>query len=219
MDTQPGPPGEVRAVRAPGAKFPGAPDVCDPREDVKLFPMTHPWHDIPSHPEEDTASFHVVVEIPRGSKVKYELDKRSGLLRADRVLYSSVVYPANYGFVPRTYCEDGDPLDVLVLMSEPVAPLTLLKASAIGLMRMSDEGQEDDKIIAVHIHDPSFAEYADVDELPSHVGREIRKFFEDYKVLERKSVIVQDLLGAAHANHALQAAIALYAANAETLRQ
>lgn len=180
--------------------------------------MTHPWHDIEARPAAGARTCHVVVEIPKGSKVKYELDKRSGLLRADRVLYSSVVYPANYGFVPHTYCEDDDPLDVLVLMSEPVAPLTLLEAYPIGLMRMSDEGQEDDKIIAVHAQDPSFVEYSDVDELPSHVGREIRKFFEDYKVLERKSVIVQDLLGAVQARAALDAAIAFYDREAARLR-
>lgn len=180
--------------------------------------MTHPWHDIPARPAAGACSFHVVVEIPKGGKVKYELDKRSGLLRADRILYSSVIYPANYGFVPRTYCDDGDPLDVLVLMSEPVVPRTLLEANAIGLMRMSDEGQEDDKIIAVHVHDPSFAEYTDISELPTHMGKEIRTFFEDYKALERKSVVVEDLLGAPHAQRALQAAIDLYEQQAASLR-
>lgn len=192
--------------------------LYEPARGDKIRAMTHPWHDIPARPAPGVSSFHVVVEIPKGGKVKYELDKRSGLLRADRILYSSVIYPANYGFVPRTYCEDNDPLDVLVLMSEPVVPRTLLEAKAIGLMRMSDEGQEDDKIIAVHAQDPSFAEYTDISELPTHIGKEIRKFFEDYKVLERKSVIVQDLLGADHAQRVLQAAIDLYEQQSASLR-
>ena len=134
--------------------------------------MAHPWHDLPNNPDTADAWFNVVIEIPRGSKVKYELDKPTGLLRVDRVLYSSVIYPANYGFVPRSYCDDGDPLDVLVLGHEPVVPMCIMQARAIGLMRMEDEGEGDDKIIAVHVNDPSFNEYTDIGQLPQHIFHE-----------------------------------------------
>src|SRR3954470_8976808 len=120
--------------------------------------MAHPWHDIvvDEPVEEHLPAF---IEIPKGSKVKYELDKETGLLKVDRVLYSAVHYPANYGFIPRTYCDDGDALDVLVLGQEPVVPLTLMTARAIGVMRMVDDKGGDDKILAIHVHDPYFADY------------------------------------------------------------
>src|SRR5262249_15115691 len=137
--------------------------------------MTHAWHDLPN-PEADIAtSFSVVIEIPKGSKVKYELDKPSGLLRVDRVLYSAVHYPASYGFLPRSYCDDGDPLDVLVLASEAVIPLSIMRARAIGVMHMTDGGKNDDKIIAVHIHDPAFSDYVDIAQVPKHVALEIQR--------------------------------------------
>ena len=117
--------------------------------------MTHPWHDV-TPGENLPAQFIAVVEIPTGSKVKYELDKQTGLLRLDRVLYSAVFYPANYGFIPQTYAEDDDPLDVLVLCQEPVAPLTLVQARAIGLMTMLDSGKPDHKILAVAVNDPEY---------------------------------------------------------------
>jgi inorganic pyrophosphatase len=170
----------------------------------------HPWHD----PEVDEAriatAFPVIVEIPKGSSNKYELDKPTGLLRLDRVLYSAVYYPADYGFIPRTYCDDGDPLDVLVLGNEPVFPLTIVEARAIGAMRMRDEKGIDDKILAVSVHDPSFADYTDKGQLPAHIFRQVRQFFEDYKVLEAKQVVVEDLLGPDEALRIIREALELY---------
>jgi inorganic pyrophosphatase len=170
----------------------------------------NPWHDLPTWADDAQKIVHAVIEIPKGSKVKYELDKKWGGLRVDRVLYSSVVYPANYGFVPRTYCEDGDPLDILVLNSEPVQPLASLRARCVGAMRLADDGKQDDKLIAIHVDDPAFSGYRDIGELPSHVALQIRRFFEDYKALERKSVVVEGLLGQRAATGILEAAIALY---------
>jgi inorganic pyrophosphatase len=148
--------------------------------------MKHPWHEIPygsAAPKLVTA----VIEIPNGSKNKYELDKESGLLKVDRVLFSSVHYPANYGFIPRTYCNDDDPLDILVLGQEPVFPLTLMRAKTIRVMQMIDKKREDDKIIAVHADDPEYADYDEVAQLPKHRIKELQRFFEDYKVLEAES--------------------------------
>ncbi|HET6611609.1 MAG TPA: inorganic diphosphatase [Kofleriaceae bacterium] len=181
--------------------------------------MTHPWHDLPTRPPgSNAASFHAVIEIPKGSKVKYELDKVYGVLRVDRILHSSVVYPANYGFIPRTFCDDGDPLDVLVLASEPVTPLAMVQARAIGGFRMLDAGAQDDKIIAVHLGDPAFCDYTELGELPRHIEREIRRFFQDYKVLEQKTVIVEETIAAEQARAVVDAAVALYADNEDRLR-
>jgi inorganic pyrophosphatase len=178
----------------------------------------HPWHDIPL-PEDVAEWFPVFIEIPKGSKVKYELDKPTGLLRVSRVLYSSVFYPANYGFVPRTYCDDDDPLDVLVLGQEEVAPQVLLRARAIGVMRMRDEKGQDDKIIAVHVDDPEYVVYRDIADLSEHRLRELQRFFLDYKVLEGEEVVVEAPLGASEALPLLREAIAMYEREGTRLRQ
>ena len=170
----------------------------------------HPWHDCYLDEQSVERSFPVVIEVPTGSKNKYELDKETGLLRLDRVLFSAVHYPANYGFVPRTFCDDGDPLDALVLGQEPVHPLTIVDARAVGVMRMRDEKGIDDKIVAVSLRDPAFADYMDKDELPNHLLREIRRFFEDYKALEHKQVVVEDMLGPADALRILRESLDLY---------
>lgn len=178
--------------------------------------MTHPWHEIPigaGAPRE----FQAVVEIPKGSKVKYELDKETGLLRVDRVLYSSVMYPANYGFIPQTLGDDDDPLDVLVLMQEPVVPLSILRVRPIGMMTMIDQGQNDEKIICIHLDDPEYRSYVAIQQLPPHRLDELRSFFEDYKNLEKKDVAVKDFFGPVEAVEAVRDAMALY--RSEYLRQ
>jgi inorganic pyrophosphatase len=179
----------------------------------------HPWHDLEIGPEAP-AVFNCVIEIGKGSKVKYELDKKSGLIKVDRVLYSSVVYPHNYGFIPRTLCEDEDPIDVLVIMQEPVLPGSFLRARAIGLMPMIDQGEKDDKIIAVCADDPEYRHFKDIKELPPHRLAEIRRFFEDYKKNENKEVAVNDFLGHEAAVDAIGHSMDLYASYiVESLRQ
>ena len=170
----------------------------------------HPWHDTPIDDARIADAFPAVIEIPKGSTNKYELDKETGLLRLDRVLYSAVHYPADYGFVPQTFCDDGDPLDVLVLGQEPVYPLTIVEARAIGVMRMRDDKGIDDKIIAISVRDPAFADYTDHAQLPAHVLRQMRRFFEDYKVLERKQVVIEGLLGPAQALDIIRDALEMY---------
>ena len=154
----------------------------------------HAWHAVPIG-DDAPESFQAIIEIPKGGKIKYELDKETGLIRVDRVLYSSVIYPANYGFIPQTLGDDNDPLDVLVIMQEPVTPLSILSARPIGLMEMFDEGQSDEKIICIHLDDPAFNGYYHIWELPEHTLREVKRFFQDYKKLEDKEVKVEDFLG------------------------
>ena len=178
----------------------------------------HPWHDIYVDEKVIETAFPVIIEVPTGSKNKYELDKESGLLKLDRVLYSAVHYPANYGFIPRSYCDDGDPLDVLVLCSESVVPMSIIVARPIGIVRMVDSGKADDKIIAVHSHDPAFEEYDDITDLPRHVAREIQRFFQDYKVLEDKDVVVNDPLGRDEAEKVIEEALELYRREESRLR-
>ena len=170
----------------------------------------HPWHDCYVDDAQIADAFPVIIEIPKGSTNKYELDKETGLLRLDRVLHSAVYYPADYGFIPRTFCDDGDPLDVLVLSQEPVHPLTIVDARAVGVVRMRDEKAIDDKVVAVSVHDPAFADYTDHTQLPAHVLRQVRRFFQDYKVLEHKQVVVEDLLGPAAALDVIREALELY---------
>jgi inorganic pyrophosphatase len=177
---------------------------------VRYHSGVHPWHDIYVDDQLVDREFPVVIEVPKGDKNKYELDKETGFLRLDRVLYSSVHYPANYGFVPRSYCDDGDPLDALVLGQEPVHPLTIVEARAIGVMRMRDDKGIDDKIIAVNVRDPAVSDYRDRDQLPAHTEREIRRFFQDYKVLEQKEVVVENILGPGDAVTILREALELY---------
>ena len=148
----------------------------------------HPWHDLPVG--DPAGCFQTLVEVPKGGTLKYELDKESGLLRLDRVLYSAVLYPANYGFLPRTLGDDGDPLDVLVLMNEGVQPLSIVRARAIGMLPMRDEDRGDEKIIAVCCDDPELTGIDDLAQLRPHTLRQIERFFLDYKTLENKTVEV-----------------------------
>ena len=171
--------------------------------------MIHPWHDL-SPGENVPKEFNAVVEIPMHSNVKYEMDKNSGMIRMDRILYSAVFYPANYGFIPQTFAEDRDPLDVLVLCQEPVVPLTIIPSKAIGLMTMIDSGYPDHKIIAVAAADPEYSAYHEVSELPPHRLAMIRRFFQDYKQLEGKVVEVDEILPAARAFPVIEDALNEY---------
>ncbi|PSQ62073.1 MAG: inorganic pyrophosphatase [Bacteroidetes bacterium QH_10_64_19] len=171
--------------------------------------MSHPWHDIDVGTDAPDV-FNSIIEIPQGGKVKYELDKEIGMLRVDRMLYSSVVYPANYGFIPKSYADDGDPLDVLVLAQEAVDPLSILRARPIGMMSMLDDNEKDAKIICIHVDDPAFNDYWHSKELPDHRLRELRRFFQDYKALEDKTVRVQDFFGPDRAKDVVEEALERY---------
>jgi inorganic pyrophosphatase len=171
--------------------------------------MIHPWHDV-TPGSKLPHEFNTVIEIPFGSSVKYELDKTSGLIKLDRVLYSAVYYPANYGFIPQTLAEDDDPLDVLVLCQETVVPLTIIHARAIGLMTMIDSGKKDHKIIAVATEDPEFNVYREADQMPPHRSLMLRRFFQDYKQLEGKAVEVDEIRPAAEAYPIIEGALQTY---------
>lgn len=156
--------------------------------------MTNIWHDI--NPERIKPNdFVAVIEISKGSKKKYELDKETGLIILDRILYTSTHYPANYGFIPRTYGDDLDPLDVLVLCSEPIEPMSLVRCYPIGVMNMIDNGMGDEKIIAIPYNDPTYNMYTNIDELPGHIFDEMRHFFSVYKELEQKETAVNEFGG------------------------
>lgn len=156
-----------------------------------MIDKTNPWHKVTVGPASPDI-VNAIIEIPKNTRAKYELDKESGLLRMDRVLYSSMYYPANYGFIPQTYCDDKDPLDILVLTQIDVVPMCLIDARVIGVMRMLDGGELDDKIIAVAQHDMSVNHITNITELPRHFLKELQNFFEDYKKLEKKTVVVED---------------------------
>jgi inorganic pyrophosphatase len=169
----------------------------------------NPWHDIdPGHRAPDIVN--CVIELPRGSRNKSELDKKSGLLRLDRVLYSAVYYPANYGFVPRTYWDDGDPLDILVLGQETIDPLTIVTARPIGVMQMIDQNEEDDKVISVMERDPMMKDIFDLSQLPEHQLNELQRFFEDYKALEHKQVRIERFMGRREALDVINRSLLLY---------
>lgn len=167
------------------------------------------WHDI-SGDRIKPEDFISVIEITKGGKNKYELDKETGMLRLDRVLYTATHYPANYGFIPRTYADDNDPLDVLVLCQENVDPMTLVECYPIGVITMIDSEQNDEKIIAVAKKDPFLNMYNDISELPSHISSEIMHFFEVYKQLEEKQTVVEKVLGRKEAEEIIRKAIDNY---------
>lgn len=167
------------------------------------------WHDIDSSRISPT-DFMVVIEIPKGSKTKYELDKQTGTLKLDRILHTSTHYPANYGFIPRTYADDLDPLDVLVLCSERIYPLTLVRCYPIGVITMLDNGRNDEKIIAIPFEDPTYNSYKDISELPSHIFDEMTHFFTVYKSLENKETVVDEVKGADEAVKVITETIANY---------
>ena len=167
------------------------------------------WHDM--DPAEITPKdFTAVIEISKDSQCKYELDKHTGLLRLDRVLYTATHYPANYGFIPRTFADDGDPLDVLVLCARPIQPLTLVRVYPIGVMRMLDDGRMDDKIIAIPFSDPTYNNIRSIDEMPAHIFDEIMHFFSVYKQLENKQTAVKTLFGHKKAQEIIAEAIECY---------
>src|SRR5438067_9194321 len=176
---------------------------------VQSSPMIHHWHDV-TPGENIPKEFNAIVEIPFGSSVKYELDKVSGLIKLDRVLYSAVYYPANYGFIPQTLAEDDDPLDVLVLCQETVVPLTLMHARTIGLMTMIDAGKKDHKIIAIATEDPEFNSYQEAREMPPHRLTMLRRMFQDYKTLEGKAVEVDEIRPAEEAFPVIEDALHRY---------
>ncbi len=170
---------------------------------------SNPWHSV-SFGENAPKIVNGIIEIPKGNRAKYELDKETGMLKLDRVLFSSVYYPANYGFIPRTYCDDNDPLDILILSQIDIVPMCIVSAKVIGVMRMIDGGEADDKIIAVAEGDTSVNHINDISELPDHFISELKNFFEDYKKLEKKEVKVEQFQNHQVAEKILEKAIQDY---------
>lgn len=171
--------------------------------------IQHPWHEV-SVGRNPPAFINGIIEIPRGSRAKYEIDKESGLIKLDRVIYASMYYPLNYGFIPQTLGEDGDPLDVVVLTQVSVVPLCLIPAKVIGVMQMIDRGEADEKIIAVAEQDPSVSNIGNVEDLPPHLISELRHFFENYKTLENKKVVINDFLSKEKAFSVIEACVKNY---------
>lgn len=174
-----------------------------------MITVLHPWHGAhygPKAPEHVTA----LIEIPEGSRSKYELDKDTGLLKLDRVIFSSFIYPVNYGFIPQTLGQDGDPLDILVICSQTIHPLCLVEATVIGNMQMIDQGERDDKIIAVASNDPTVNHITDIDELPQHFFHELKHYFEEYKKLENKVVEIDNFQSKKEAFDIIKEAIDYY---------
>ena len=167
------------------------------------------WHDIDSS-RITRKDFEAVIEISKGSKMKYELDKETGLLKLDRVLHTSTHYPANYGFIPKTFADDNDPLDVLVLCSEQIEPMALVRCYPIGVISMMDGGHADDKIIAIPFGDPTYNEYKDISQLPKHIFNEMTHFFKVYKMLENKDTVIDEAKGALSAVEIIEDAIEGY---------
>ena len=171
--------------------------------------MFNVWHNVnPERIKKD--DFLAVIEIRKGGKNKYELDKETGMIILDRVLYTSTHYPANYGFIPRTYADDGDPLDVLVLCQEIIDPLVLVRCYPIGVLKMIDGGKIDEKIIAIPFSDPTYSAYKDLGEIPDHMSREISHFFEVYKMLENKETSVNEIMGREEAERIIEESILSY---------
>ena len=171
--------------------------------------IQHPWHEV-SPGVNPPAEVNALIEIPRGSRAKYEIDKQSGLIKLDRVIYASMYYPLNYGFIPQTMGEDHDPLDIVVLTQVSVVPMCLIPSKVIGVMQMVDRGEADDKIIAVAADDPSVSNYNDINDLPEYLKSELTHFFENYKTLENKKVVIDQFLSRERAFKIIEDSIAFY---------
>lgn len=174
-----------------------------------MLTVLHPWHGA-HYGSASPVRVNGLIEISQGSRSKYEIDKETGLLRLDRVIYSSFIYPVNYGFIPQTLGQDGDPLDILVICSQAIQPLCLVEATVIGNMQMIDQGERDDKIIAVATKDPMVNHIKDIDELPNHFFSELKQYFEQYKVLENKVVEIDNFQNKAEAYKVIEEAIGYY---------
>jgi inorganic pyrophosphatase len=174
--------------------------------------MVHPWHDVTPGIEDFPlpSCCRAIIEIPKGSNLKFEIDKSSGMLKVDRVLSSAVYYPANYGFIPQTLAEDDDPLDILVYSTENVPPLTIVEARAVGLMSMIDQGSPDHKIVAVLRQDPIYSEFEKASDFPKHIFKMLKRFFEDYKTLEGKDVAVDEIMPAEAAHQVIEDSLMRY---------